>query len=148
MTPNEAAKQIGTELGQSNPKGDARLASDLAQPTTQHTQTPGPWHVNGYGYRRNDASPTGRGVYICGPDSGLAEGFTVNAANVEVCRMDRHTRGSDARLIAASPCMLEACGEAMSAIEAWKDKDDDAEAGLRAAALLLADAIAKATGGK
>jgi len=37
MNPNEAAKQIGTELGQSNPRGDARLAAALAQPTTQHT---------------------------------------------------------------------------------------------------------------
>lgn len=38
MNPNEAAKQIGTELGQSNPKGDERLAAALAQPTTQHTE--------------------------------------------------------------------------------------------------------------
>lgn len=33
MNPNEAAKRIGTELGQSNPKGDARLAVALAQPS-------------------------------------------------------------------------------------------------------------------
>jgi len=38
MNPNEAAKRIGTELGQSNPRGDARLAEALAQPTTQHTE--------------------------------------------------------------------------------------------------------------
>lgn len=33
MTPNEAARQIGTELGQSNPRGDARLAADLGKPS-------------------------------------------------------------------------------------------------------------------
>lgn len=38
MSPNEAARQIGTELGQSNAKGDERLAAALAQPTTQHTE--------------------------------------------------------------------------------------------------------------
>lgn len=113
----------------------------MNQPTTQHTQTPGPWHVNGYGYRRNDASPTGREVYICGPDSGLAEGFTVNAANVEVCRMDRHTRGSDARLIAASPDLLEACRKAL----AWIDAGCPAET--RNVASDLEAAIAKAMNG-
>lgn len=32
MNANQAAKQIGTELGQSNPKGDARLAAALEKP--------------------------------------------------------------------------------------------------------------------
>lgn len=31
MTPNEAAKQIGTELGQSNPKGAEKLAAALSR---------------------------------------------------------------------------------------------------------------------
>lgn len=71
--------------------------------------TPGPWHVNGYGYRRNDAAPTGRECYICSPESGLAEGFLINAANTTVCEIKTHRSYSDAALIAAAPDLLAAC---------------------------------------
>ena len=72
----------------------------------QHT--PGPWHLNGYAYKRDDAAPTGRRVHLTSPDSDACEGFTVNAANVQICDIKRHTRRGDARLIASAPTMLKA----------------------------------------
>lgn len=32
------------------------------------THIPGPWHVNGVGYRRDESSPTGRRCYLTTPD--------------------------------------------------------------------------------
>lgn len=73
---------------------------------TKHT--PGPWHINGYYYQRDAAAPTGRRIMLCGGDSTLCEGFTINAANTEVCHIRSHNRADDARLIAAAPGLLKA----------------------------------------
>jgi hypothetical protein len=70
--------------------------------------TPGPWYKNGYYYQRDAAAPTGRRVMLCGGDSTLCEGFTINAANTEVCHIRSHNRADDARLIAAAPDLLAA----------------------------------------
>lgn len=70
--------------------------------------TPGPWFKNGYYYQRDAAAPTGRRVMLCGGDSTLCEGFTINAANTEVCHIRSHNRADDARLIAAAPDLLAA----------------------------------------
>lgn len=50
MNPNEAAKRIGTELGQSNPKGDARLEVDLG--ASDRYVVDGDC-VNGYGVKHS-----------------------------------------------------------------------------------------------
>lgn len=70
--------------------------------------TPGPWYVNGYAYKRDDSAPAGRRVYLCGSDSDLCEGYTINAENSQVCELRRHSRKADARLIAAAPDLLKA----------------------------------------
>jgi len=49
MNPNEAAKQIGTELGQSNPMGDERLAAALEKPMDSTPEPRFVVRVNAYG---------------------------------------------------------------------------------------------------
>jgi hypothetical protein len=70
--------------------------------------TKGPWYINGYAYNRDDSAPTGRRVFACNYDSDICEGYTINAANTEVCQIRTHNRKDDARLIAAVPDLLSA----------------------------------------
>lgn len=86
---------------------------------TEHT--PGPWHINGYAYNRDDAAPAGRRVYICSADSSCCEGYTINASNVQVCDIKRHTRLGDALLIAAAPELLEALRNLLAYANKYSD---------------------------
>ena len=66
MTPNEAAKQIGTELGQSNPKGDARLAADLAAEPYSIYESEGRFHlIDGEGFVLDRDATRGVVEYHC-----------------------------------------------------------------------------------
>lgn len=110
--------------------------------TKPNTHTPGPWYINGYAYRPDNASPTGRKVYSCNFESEVCEGYTINAANVEVAHIRTPRRLGDARLIAAAPEMFEALERLLRvATVELSGKRDDVLDQARAA-------IARAEGGK
>lgn len=90
----------------------------------------GPWKVNGYGFNRDDSTPTGRRIFICGPDSSLAEGFTVDSTNGQVCEIRRVRGLPDAKLIAAAPDMLAALRELVAEFDATNEDRDPARDGL------------------
>lgn len=80
-----------------------------------NTYLPGPWHVNGVGYRRDDSSPTGRRCYLTSPDGVDAEKLTINARNHHIATLDSHRRLADARLMAAAPDLLSVVIQAVEA---------------------------------
>lgn len=61
--------------------------------------TPEPWHINGYAYRRNENTPTGREVYICSKHSIDCAGYLIQAANITIAELKSHRRLYDAEFI-------------------------------------------------
>ena len=75
------------------------------------SHTPGPWHLSGYRYVRDNAAPTARRARLCDPYSDLCEGYIISDENAAICDIKSHRRAGDARLIAAAPDLLAAlCG--------------------------------------
>lgn len=107
----------------------------------QGTPTPGPWHA---GQDTGNTDESGAAVYVDGPGRLDHRRIAQTGPWLDDKRPILE-RMANARLMAAAPELLAACGEALSAYEAWNDREDGSEDGLHAAASLLADAIAKAT---
>ena len=89
--------------------------------------TPGPWkaiprHSQNLG---DEDDPSGLGWDIEGPPEPMLRG--------------QFKRADDARLVAASPDLLEACAELIGAWDAW-----DAKAAIGQASLMIRAAVAKA----
>jgi len=134
-TPSQAARQIATELGQSSPKGTARLACALKEQNVTHT--PGPWIASDCGIYAHTTEKGIRGM-------GLR---VASASRYDNAQEPGHSTVSEAeanaKLIAAAPELLEV---ARAIDEAWTGGESGDWRGALDNALLLARAaISRAT---
>lgn len=100
----------------------APFSRDVKGDSMKTSHTPGPWHLSGYRYVRDNAAPAARRARLCDPYSDLCEGYIISDENAAICDIKSHRRGADARLIAAAPDLLAALDGLFD--EVWALVDD------------------------